>query len=68
MFRSKFNTSRRKRKDPALIIALALLVGMILVNVYVKPHTKPDVVYPMVDQHIEWTGAGYCGIYGGSHD
>ena len=23
-----------------------------------------DVCYPMANQHIEWTGAGYSGIYG----
>jgi hypothetical protein len=36
-------------------------VGLILEN---QP-MEPDVVYPMTNQHIEWTGAGYSGIYGG---
>jgi hypothetical protein len=27
-------------------------------------HTKPDRVYPMVNQRITWEGAGYSGIYG----
>jgi hypothetical protein len=51
-------------------IALAAVVVMILAEVGImtqKHGPAPDETYVMVNQRIEWTGAGYSGIYGGTH-
>ena len=44
-----------------LAVIIAGTVGLILEN---QP-MEPDVVYPMTNRNITWTGAGYSGIYGG---
>ena len=51
-------------------IALAAIVMILLAEVGMLTQQRgpePDVTYPMVNQRIEWTGAGYSGIYGGTH-
>lgn len=47
----------------ALVIALAV-VGIGALDDYLNRSAwerMADVVYPMTNQHIEWTGAGYNG-------
>ena len=51
-------------------ITMAAVVVMILAEVGIltqESGPEPDVTYPMVNSRIEWTGAGYSGIYGGTH-
>ena len=51
-------------------IALAAIVVIILAEVGMLTQQRgpePDATYPMVNRRIEWTGAGYSGIYGGTH-
>ena len=45
-------------------IMAAVIGALIWANVSVKPRTKPDAVIEMANNRIEWTGAGYNGIYG----
>ena len=45
-------------------ILAVLIGGLIWLNVSATGGTEPDAVYPMVNRGIEWTGAGYSGIYG----
>lgn len=46
----------------AVVIAVAIWGIVTLVDVlrYKDPYT---VVYPMTNQHVDWTGAGYSGIW-----
>lgn len=39
-----------------MIIALAVLAGMIALNLFYETGVKPDVEYPMCNQRIEWNG------------
>ena len=51
----------------ALVIALAFF-GVRALDDYLDRtawERAADVVYPMTNQGIEWTGAGYSGIYTG---
>ena len=51
----------------ALVIALAV-AGVRALDDYLDRtawERAADVVYPMTNQDIEWTGAGYSGIYAG---
>ena len=44
---------------------MAVVIGaLIWLNCTVQPGTKPDREIPMANARIEWTGAGYSGIYG----
>ena len=69
MTHKQYTTSWRKKERlktlAAIFCLLAVIiagtVGLILEN---RP-MEPDVVYPMTNRNIEWTGAGYSGIYGG---
>ncbi|MBP5411137.1 MAG: hypothetical protein J6Y26_04395 [Lachnospiraceae bacterium] len=49
----------------ALVIALAV-AGIRALDDYLDRtvwERAADVVYPMTNQRIEWTGAGYSGVY-----
>ena len=59
-----YSTCPHKMELVALIIALAALIAMICLNVFVKRGPEPDAVFQMTNRKIEWTGAGYSGIYG----
>ena len=51
-------------------IALAVVALIILAEAGMIARQRgqePDVTYKMANQRIEWTGAGYSGIYGGTH-
>ena len=45
------------------VIAIILAVWMSIAAMKEADRIKPDVEYPMVNQHITWEGAGYSGIY-----
>ena len=45
------------------VIMLIVAVWMIIAEIAEAERIKPDVEYPMVNQHITWEGAGYSGIY-----
>lgn len=45
------------------VIAIILAVWITLAGMKEADRIKPDVEYPMVNQHITWEGAGYSGIY-----
>lgn len=45
-------------------ILAVIIAALVWLNVSVKVGVEPDVVYPMVNARIEWSGAGYSGIYG----
>ena len=45
------------------VIAIILAVWMSVAAMKEADRIKPDVEYPMVNQHITWEGAGYSGIY-----
>lgn len=44
-------------------ILAAVLGALIFLNCTVQHGPKPDRVIPMANSRIEWTGAGYSGIY-----
>lgn len=49
-----------------VLIEIAAITLVILAVITVIRNTgaaEPDVVYPMTNQRIEWTGAGYSGIW-----
>ena len=48
----------------ALGILAVVMVVMILLNVQQARGLEPDVVVPMTNSRIAWSGAGYNGIYG----
>ena len=45
-------------------ILAAVLGALIFLNCTAERGTKADKVIPMANARIEWTGAGYSGIYG----
>lgn len=47
-----------------LVVLLAVVAAVVLAVLPAEAHTEPDVIYPMVNQHITWEGAGYDGVYG----
>ena len=48
----------------ALGIMTLIIGALVWMNCTVKREPEPDRVYQMADARIEWTGAGYNGIYG----
>ena len=47
-----------------LVVLLAVVAVVVLAMLPAEAHTEPDMIYPMVNQHITWEGAGYDGVYG----
>ena len=45
-------------------IMAAVLGALIWLNCTAERGPQPDKVIPMANARIEWTGAGYSGIYG----
>lgn len=63
------NYSTRDREKAIFLVAIILNMVVAAVWLAVMPaetHPAPDYVYPMVNQHITWEGAGYSGIWGGA--
>ena len=48
----------------SLGIMAAVIAALVWVNCTVKRGPEPDRVIRMANAGIEWTGAGYSGIYG----
>ena len=48
----------------SLGIMAAVIAALVWVNCTVKRGPEPDRVIRMANARIEWTGAGYSGIYG----
>ena len=48
----------------ALGIMTVIIGALVWMNCTVKRGPEPEGVFPMADARIEWTGAGYNGIYG----
>lgn len=63
----KYSTIRKIWKQVALILAVAAVLavaGIRAIDGYLDRtawERAADVVYPMTNQRIEWTGAGYNG-------
>ena len=51
-------------KRMGMVLLAAVIAALVWLNVNVKGGVEPDVVYPMVNARIEWSGAGYSGVYG----
>lgn len=48
-----------------LISVLAVVIGILVwANIEQDNRKDWDVCYTMANQNVEWTGAGYSGIYG----
>ena len=45
-------------------VILAVMAALLVWAFSAEAEKTWDVCYPMSNQHIEWTGAGYSGIYG----
>ena len=54
-----------RKRFGIIISALAVVIGVLIwANVEQDSRKEWDVCYQMVNQRVEWTGAGYSGIYG----
>ena len=51
-------------KKCSILIAALVIAALVWMNVSAEKGPEPDEVYPMVNARIEWSGAGYSGIYG----
>ena len=64
--RNQYSTKSWKKVALTLAVLLTIANGIwICVREDNTPRWKVDVEIPMVNQNIEWTGAGYNGIWGG---
>ena len=60
--------NKKTEESKAAKILIAILVGMLILLAAVTiwetlrgTEIEPDVIIPMTNQHITWTGAGYGG-------
>lgn len=51
----------------AVCILAAVIVVLAGLNIRQAQIKTWDVCYEMTNQRVEWTGAGYSGIYGGEN-
>ena len=61
-----FNKNTEESKAAKILIAILVVMLMALAAVTIwemlrGPEIEPDITYPMTNQHITWTGAGYGG-------
>ena len=63
-----YSTKSREKAIFAGVVGLIMIVMAVWFAFFapVEQHTAPDAIYPMVNQRIEWSGAGYDGIWGGA--
>lgn len=63
-----YSTKNREKAIFAGVVGLIMIVLAVWFAFFVpvEKHTEPDYVFPMVNQHITWEGAGYSGIWGGN--
>ena len=62
----KYSTNENEKKVFTVVVFLILLALVTLAvltvcGVFDQQIWKPDVSYPMANQHIEWRYAGYAG-------
>ena len=62
----KYFNKKPEESKAAKILAVIMVVmvaALIAVSIWemLSETTQPDITYPMTNQHIEWTGAGYGG-------
>ena len=50
-------------KKIAVVILAAVIAALVWLNVSAEKGPEPDLILPMANAHIEWSGAGYSGIY-----
>lgn len=55
--------SKRAFRISAAILA-CVIAALVWANISVRARTPWDAEYEMVNSRIEWSGAGYNGIYG----
>ena len=62
-----YNTREREKAIFAFVMGLIMIALAVWFAFFVpvEKHTAPDAIYPMVNQHITWEGAGYDGFRGG---
>lgn len=69
MNRGYYITKERKKERVKTAVSVCLLLAVIIAGtvglIMENRPMEPDTVYPMTNRRIEWTGAGYSGIYGG---
>ena len=60
--------NKKTEESKAAKILIAIMVGMLILLAVVtiwemvrETEIEPDVIIPMTNQHITWTGAGYGG-------
>ena len=60
--------NKKTEESKAAKILIAIMVGMLILLAVVtiwemvrETEVEPDVIIPMTNQHITWTGAGYGG-------
>ena len=60
--------NKKTEESKAAKILIAIMVGMLILLAVVtiwemvrETAVEPDVIIPMTNQHITWTGAGYGG-------
>ena len=60
--------NKKTEESKAAKILIAIMVGMLMLLAVVtiwemvrETEIEPDVIIPMTNQHITWTGAGYGG-------
>lgn len=63
-----YSTKSREKAIFAGVVGLIMIVMAVWFAFFVpvERHTAPDQIFPMVNQNIEWSGAGYDGIWGGA--
>ena len=60
-----YSTMSREKAIFAFVMGLiAIIFAAWFAFAPIEEHQAPDAVYPMVNQHISWEGAGYDGVYG----
>ena len=63
----KYFTKKPEESKAAKVMVVILVVmvfSLIAVTIWEMlrgPEIEPDITYPMTNQHITWTGAGYGG-------
>ena len=56
---------KRKQFFIIMSILLAIIAALAVADICAADGNTWDVCYEMTDRYVEWSGAGYSGIYGG---